>query len=79
MASLCAGDRVLDNDVDLLQVFASHRHAAKKDAALTARLSSLSFVTFKHLEMPRPPVKHRPGWVLAQVRRRRGGAALLPL
>ena len=53
----------------LPQVFATHPFASQKDSALSSRLASLSFVTFKQLEMRRPPSKHRSGWMLAQVRR----------
>ena len=46
-------------------VFGRQRDAAARDAFLSKRLAALSFVGFKHMEIPAPPPHLLPGWQLA--------------
>jgi hypothetical protein len=46
-------------------VFGAHPRAARRDASLDRRLSSLSFVTWRHLDLPNPPEFLAPGWNMA--------------
>lgn len=46
-------------------VFGAHRDAAARDAFLARRLAALSFVGFRHMELPPPPAHLLPGWRLA--------------
>jgi hypothetical protein len=46
-------------------VFGAHRDAPARDAFLARRLGALSFVGFRHMELPLPPAHLLPGWRLA--------------
>lgn len=47
-------------------VFGTHPLAAARDAVYASRLGALSFVTFRHLDLPEPSRRAAPGWLLAQ-------------
>ncbi len=47
-------------------VFAAHPACGRRDRLLSRRLQSLSFVTFRHMDLPEPSPFLLPGWRLAQ-------------
>lgn len=47
-------------------VFAAHSMCARRDRQLSSRMQSLSFITFRNLDLPEPSPRLAPGWRLAQ-------------